>query len=227
MSIITRYLAKVTEPEFKLARDLTAMAMADGNITPEEQRALNPICHMESIDEIQLYESLQNGFDGAETKIPQSRKEKEAYLRELILLIGADGYAAPQEIFLFQIVASRMGLNQMDVVSQFMLTATRRYFNGDIGSRVLASFLKNYINPKGKNEKENRQCLRTIYETIATNTEELRDRDIDLELLRQNLEHATETLLENKILMKEFRDMALDFARMLKEEEQRVLRKFI
>jgi hypothetical protein len=36
MSIIIKFLSVVTEPQFKLARDLTAMAVADGEITPEE-----------------------------------------------------------------------------------------------------------------------------------------------------------------------------------------------
>ena len=39
MSIITRFLTIVTEPQFKLARDLTAMAIADGQVTPEEKEA--------------------------------------------------------------------------------------------------------------------------------------------------------------------------------------------
>ena len=47
--------------------------------------------------------------------------------------------------------------------------------------------------------------------------------EADRELLRQNLERATETFMENQILIKEFRSMNLDFARMLKEEELRVL----
>ena len=37
MSIIKRFLAVVTEPQFKLARDLTAMAIADGQVTTEEK----------------------------------------------------------------------------------------------------------------------------------------------------------------------------------------------
>ena len=31
MSIITKFLSVLTEPQFKLARDLTAMAIADGH----------------------------------------------------------------------------------------------------------------------------------------------------------------------------------------------------
>ena len=50
MSIITRFLSVVTEPEFKLARDLTAMAIADGEVKPEEKEAMSTICHLEGID---------------------------------------------------------------------------------------------------------------------------------------------------------------------------------
>jgi len=128
---------------------------------------------------------------------------------------------------LFQIIAGRMGLNQMEVVGLFLTTANRRYFKGDIGAKVLHSFLKNYIDPKGKNERDNRECLRSIYETIAVNTEKLQDIETDRELLRQNLERATETFMENQILIKEFGHMKLDFVQMLKEEESKILKKYL
>ena len=227
MSIITRFLAVVTEPQFKLARDLTAMAIADGHITPEEKEAISTICHLEGIDEAHLLESLQGGYDQVQEEMPKDIKGREGYLRELISLIGADEYVAPQEVFLFQIIAGRMGLNQMEVVGLFLTTANRRYFKGDIGAKVLHSFLKNYIDPKGKNERDNRECLRSIYETIAVNTEKLQDIETDRELLRQNLERATETFIENQILMQEFGHMKLDFVQMLKEEESKILKKYL
>lgn len=43
MSIITRFLTVATEPQFKLARDLTAMAIADGHLTTEEKEAMSTI----------------------------------------------------------------------------------------------------------------------------------------------------------------------------------------
>lgn len=54
MSILIRFLAVATEPQFKLARDLTAMAIADGEVTPEEKEAMSTICHLEGIDETKL-----------------------------------------------------------------------------------------------------------------------------------------------------------------------------
>ena len=233
MSIITRFLAVVTEPQFKLARDLMAMAIADGEVTYEERTAMSAICKLEGIDEEKLMASLRGGTAGADDAeggsdvwVPQSRQEKEAYLRDVIKLIGADGYAAPEEVYLFQIIAGRMGLNQMDVVGLFLLTATRNYFQGDAGARILASFLKNHIAPKSKTERANRESLRTIYDTVAKNTEVCHDEELDRELLRQNLARATETFLENELLMKEFADIGLNFATMLKEEEELIFRRY-
>ena len=226
MSIITKFLAVVTEPQFKLARDLTAMAIADGDITPEEKEAMSTICHLEGIDENRLMEALRGGYDKVNEEMPNSRQEKETYLRDLIKLIGADGYSAPQEVYLFQIIASRMGLNQMDVIGLFLLTATRQYFKGDAGARILASFLKNFIDPKGKTDKNNRENLCTIYDTVANNTPISQDKEVDKEILRQNLARATEVFLENIILIKEFADVGLDFSMMAKQEEQNIFKKY-
>lgn len=226
MGIINRFLAVVTEPQFKLARDLTAMAIADGQVTPEEKKAISKICNLEGVDENTLMESLKGGYDQANLEMPNSKMEKENYLRNLILLIGADKDSAPEEAYLFQVIASKMGLNQMEVVGLFLSTATHRYFKGDTGAKVLHSFLKNCIDPKGKNERDNRDNLFSIYDTIAQNTERLSDPEADRELLRQNLERATETFMENHILIKEFQNMNLDFISMLKEEELRALRKY-
>ena len=209
MSIITKYLTIIKEPEFKLARDLTAMAIADGKVTPEEMEAMKTICHLEGVDEEEM---------------PKTRQGKEKYLRDIIKLIGADGYAAPQEIYLFQIIASRMGLNQMDVIGLFLLTATRQYFKGDDGAKILASFLKNHINPKDKSEMDNRENLRTIYETVAGHTEVTQNEEVDREVLRLNLARATEIFLENEMLIKEFADAGIDFAAMARQEEMRVIK---
>ena len=226
MSIINRFLTVVTEPELKLARDLTAMAIADGEVTPEEKEAISTICHIEGVDETKLLENLKGKDVITEKEMPQTRRAKEDYLRTLIKLIGADGNAPPQEIYLCQIIAGKLGMNQMDVVGLFMLTANRQYFRGDIGAKVLSSFLRHQIDPMGKTEKENRDNLRVIYETIATNTMTLQDEETDRELLRQNLVQATETFMENSILLNGFKRAGLDFCRILKEEERKIYLKY-
>ena len=220
MSIISKFLTVVTEPQFKLARDLTAMAIADGEVTPEEKEAMTAICHLEGIDETKLMEALRGGYDNIDEKMPKTRKDRETYLRDIIRLIGADGYTAPQEIYLFQIIASRMGLNQMNVIGLFLMTTTHQFFQGDIGSKVLKSFLENYIDPKKKGNEVWRHHLHTIYETVAMNTEN------DNRLLAQNLSKATQALLMNKILVDEFSHVGLDFQCILEEEELQVLEQY-
>ena len=226
MSIITKFLAVVTEPQFKLARDLTAMAIADGHVTPEEKEAISEICHLEGVDETRLKEALQGGYDHVNEEIPKTREGREAYLRDIIKLIGADGYAAPQEVYLFQIIAGRMGLNQMNVLSIVILTTTHKYFQGAAGTKTFASFIKNFIDPKGKTEKANRENLRVLYDTVAQNTEISQDVALGQEILRQNLARATEAFLENSILMKEFEDIGVDFPAMLEQEELFALKRY-
>ena len=226
MSIITKFLSKVVEPDFKLARDLMAMAIADGEVTPEEEGALTAICRMEGIDESRLLESLRGEVEHVGEEMPNSRQVRAGYLRNLIKLIGADGYAAPQEVYLFQMIAGRMGLNQMDVMGLFLSAASYQYFKGPVGSKVLSSFLKNFIDPKGKTEHDNREYLRTIYNTVALNTEVSQGETLDGEALRRNLARATETFLENKLLVKEFSDAGLKLATMLKEEECRAFQRY-
>lgn len=222
MGIINKFLSVVTDPEFKLARDLTAMAIADGEVTPEEKEAISTICHIEGVDEARLLENLKGGNVPTEEDMPKTRRSREEYLRTLIKMIGADGYAAPQEVYLFQIIASKLGMNQMDVVGFFMLTANRQFFRGDVGAKVLSSFLRHQIDPMGKTEKENRDNIRAIYDTIAAHTDVLQNKEADRELLRQNLAQATETFLENKMLMKGFEQAGLNLPRILKEEEAKI-----
>lgn len=226
MSIISRFMTAVTEPQFVLARDLTALAIADGEVTNDEMEAISHICHLEGIDEEILMKRLQTDNRHFNIIIPKSRKEKDTYLRELILLIGADEYCSPQEVYLFQIIASKMGLNQMDIVGLFMLTTTHTYFNGDTGSKVLASFLKNYIDPIGRTVSQNREGLRRIYETIAMNTESLNDHDAYCQLLMDNLTRTTNTLLENLILTNGFKRIGINFLQLLKEEEKNIFKQY-
>jgi hypothetical protein len=199
-----------------------ALAVADGEVTEEEQEAISNICHIEGIDEEHLINNLQRNTEHFPLYVPQTRKEKEEYLRDLILLIGSDEYCSPQELYLFQTLASKMGLNQMDVVGLFMVTATRTYFSGDIGSKVLSSFLKNSIDPIGRTVKQNHDGIRRMYETVAMTTESLDDKCAYCQLLKESLARTTEALKENQILMDGFRCIGIDFLQLLKEQERRV-----
>ena len=91
-----------------MIKKLTAMAIADGALTPEEKKAISDICHIEGIDQRKLLENLTGKGEPVAEEMPQTRRSKEEYLKKLIKLIGADSYAAPQEVYLFQIIAGRL-----------------------------------------------------------------------------------------------------------------------
>jgi hypothetical protein len=210
-----------------LARDLMALAIADGEITDEEREAIRHICDMEGVNEIDFFNSLQERKNYNTIELPQTRKEKEDYLKKLILLIGADEYCSPEEAYLFQIVASKMGLNQMDVVGIFLLATTHAYFKGNVGSKVLSTFLKNYIDPIGRSERQNREGVRKMYETVALHTEDSTDYATYCQHLKENIERTTHTLAENLILINGFSSIGINFLQLLKEEEGLALRRFV
>lgn len=226
MSIITRFLSQVTDKQFKLARDLISMAMADGEVTLKEVEAIKEICQKEGISEEQLKECLEGNYSNIRSEMPRTKIERENYLANLIYIIGADEYCAPQEIYLFQIIAGRMGLNNMHVVSLFILFASDEFFRGLQSKKILCSFLKNYIDPVGKYYDENMKHIRLMYDTVARHTERLENPDENQKQLERNLRRATQVLLENEILVNEFAKVKLNFERLLQVEEQRALLKY-
>ena len=68
--------------------------------------------------------------------------------------------------------------------------------------------------------------MRTIYETVANNTPISQDVELGKEILRQNLARATETFLENKILINEFANVGLDFSVIAQQEEKNVFKRY-
>lgn len=226
MSIITRFMSQVTDRQFKLARDLMSMAMADGEVTLKEVEAIKEICRIEGISDEQLSECLQGNYDNIRSEMPRTKIEREKYLANLIYVIGSDEYCAPQEIYLFQIIAGRLGLNNMHVVSLFILYASDKFFKGLQSKKILCSFMKNYIDPVGKYYDENMKHIRLMYDTVARHTERLENIDEDRKQLERNLRRATQVLMENEILVNEFAKVKLNFERLLQVEEQRALLKF-
>ena len=226
MSLITRFINSVSEPQFILARDLVALAIADGEITEDERQAISRICNLEGVNESDFYNSMQQGNGPESVKIPQNRKEKEEYMKKLILLIGADEYCSAEEAYLFQIVAGKMGLTQMDVVGLFLSTATHANFKGDAGAKVLSTFLRNYIDPIGRTISQNREGVRRMYETVAMNTLPTGNHGEYNQLLEESIKKTTQALAENRILMDGFKRIGTDFSRLLAEEERYVLRRF-
>lgn len=227
MGLLTKIFNDASDTEFKLAQDLVAIAIADGEVSEAERKMIQEICQKEGIPDEAVNDSL-HGMDCSESSVmPVKLKEKRDYLTKLIKVMGVDGYSSPMEIYLLEIIASKMDISHMELVSLVLMTATRRNFPGDIGSKALASFLKNVIDPKGKTLSENRESLKALYDTMAEYSPTSQCQEDDKAMLVKAMNGATNLLKENSLLCSEFHSMGIDFETVLMDEREQAVRRWI
>lgn len=227
MGLLAKLFRDASDTEFKLAQDLVAIAMADGDISEAERKTITEICQSEGI----LTETVKDcllGFDKEATcRIPNKQRDKKDYLTKLIRVMGVDGYSSHTEIYLLEIIASKMGIGHMELVSLVLMTATRRNFPGDIGSKTLSSFLKNVIDPKSKNLQENRDNLKKLFDLMAENIPQQQNEEEDEAVFVKAMNTATKLLMENTLLSNEFRMMGIDIETVLMDEREQAIRRWM
>lgn len=227
MGLLTKLFNDASDEEFKLAQDLVAIAMADGAISLEERRMIMEICQKEGISDETVNNCLL-GFDKDEESIlPSKPRERTRYLINLIRVMGVDGVCTHMEIYLLEIIASKMGFTHLELVSLVLMTATRRFFAGDTGSRVLASFIQNEIDPRGKNLRDNHENIRKMFDLMAETVPQLQDEQDDTEAFVRAMNRATDLLKENSLLSEEFRMIGIDFETVLMDEREQAIRRWI
>lgn len=227
MGLLAKLFNDASDTEFKLAQDLVAIAMADGEISEEERKVITEICQSEGISNEIVNDSLL-GFDrDTSNVIPSKRRDKSDYLTKLIRVMGIDGESSHMEIFLLEIIASKMGMSHLELVSLVLMTATRRNFPGDIGAKTLASFLKNDIDPKSKSLCDNRNNIKKIFDLMASNIPQFNNEEEDKAAFVKAMNAATTLLTENTLLNNEFRAMGIDFETVLIDESEQAIRRWI
>ena len=227
MGLLTKLFNDASDTEFKLAQDLVAIAIADGEISEAERKVITNICQKEGISAETVNDCLL-GFDReVKSLLPAKRRDKAGYLTKLIRVMGVDGESSHMEIYLLEIIASKMGVSHMELVSLVLMTVTRTFFSGDTGSRALSSFLRNAIDPKGKKLCDNRNNLRTLFDLMAENIPQLRDEEEDKAAFIGAMNRATELLRENTLLCNEFRSMGIDFETVLMDEREQAIRRWM
>lgn len=226
MGLLVKIFKDSSDSEFKLAQDLVAIAIADGNISDVERQEIERICQKEGINSKTVNDCFL-GFDqGAVAHVPIHHRERAGYLSKLIRVMAVDGYSAHMEIYLLQIIASKLGIGYLELVSLVLMTATRNNFPGDIGSRTLKSFVNNAIDPKGRPLQNNIENIRSIFDKMAENIPQMQNADEDRNAFRHAMVSASQLLLENTLLNKEFQDMGIDFKRILEEERERAIKRW-
>lgn len=225
MGLLAKIFSNASDSEFKLAQDLVAIAIADGEISEAERDMINKICRNEGMEE-DVLEECMHGFDGNATcDVFDNRKEKILYLKKLIRVMAVDGESSHMEIYILEIIAARLGLSYMEVLATVLSTATHANFPGDIGGKALNSFIHNVVDPKGKSLVNNRNNIATLFDIMAENTPVYQNREQDKVAFIEAMNHATHLLSENTILMDEFRMTCIDFETVLMDErEQAILR---
>ena len=136
MGLLAKIFSNASDSEFKLAQDLVAIAIADGEISEAERDMINKICRNEGMEE-DVLEEYMHGFDGNATcDVFDNRKEKILYLKKLIRVMAVDGESSHMEIYILEIIAARLGLSYMEVLATVLTTATHANFPGDIGGKA-------------------------------------------------------------------------------------------
>ena len=227
MALIRILLDESKADKYQLARDMITIAMADGKLSEEERSAMNTICQRQGISEAELQELLQGAATMRPYRVPATPKEVNDYMVELVRVMGADGYSSPEEVYLLEIIAARMGLKRCHVQALLLMNANHHNFPGNQGVRVLDSFMRNIIDPKGSSSAANRQHLGMMFDVVAENTNVIGDPAEDEALLRNAMEKAEQLFLENTILIKEFSDIGVDFALLLSQERELAIRRWL
>ena len=227
MSMLTEIMTIASDNDFTLARDLIALALADGTMKEEDKQALTKICADINISEEGCIELLNAQTKPDLSILSATKKEKEDYLVKMIQMMGADGESATQEIFLLEMIASRLGFSRMHIVSLVLLNATHKNFPHDYGAKVLSSFLDNMVDPKGKSDQQNHDNIARIYDEIAKATPSSDDPKEDKTLLENAFDRVTKMMLEDTLLVYEFKSAGLDLQELLRYESKKALRKWV
>ena len=226
MGLLAKIFKDSSDSEFKLAQDLVAIAVADGNISDAERQEIEKICQTEGISSETVNDCFL-GFDqGAVARVPILHRERASYMSKLVRVMAVDGVSAHMEIYLLQIIASKLGIGYLELVSLVLSTATKANFPGDIGSRTLKSFISNAIDPKGRPLQKNIENLRKIFDIMAESVPQLQNVEDDRHAFIHAMESASELLFENAMLDREFKDMGIDFKLVLAEERERAIKRW-
>ncbi len=227
MNMLAEIITIASDNDFSLARDLLALALADGKITEEENLALSNMCAKSNMSEEHLMELLDSPSNHDISMLSAPRNEKEEYLVKLIRMMGADGESATEEIFLLEMIASKLGFSRMHLTSLVLLNATRKNFPNDYGAKVLSSFLNNMVDPKGKSDRQNHDNIARIYDDIAKSTSSSDNPEEDKVILEKAFNRVSRMMLEDTLLVKEFCSAGLDLRELLAFESKRVLKKWV
>jgi uncharacterized membrane protein YebE (DUF533 family) len=95
-----------------ILRTMLTMAMADGGISREELRLLTQRAVQWDFSDEDFENLLDNDAEqGSAVEIPDSMSDRMEMLRQLVLMMGADGKLEDREKRFFAVVAAKLGIS--------------------------------------------------------------------------------------------------------------------
>jgi len=143
MGIVDWFTNDLSTEERALTRDLLSVAIADHEFSEEEQKAILEICETEDISLVEMMDSIRDKKSGA--KLLRSTDEKKRYLLHLIKMMSVDGRFPSLELHIIEIVAKKLEVNPMQLLSFVLDEISESRISKDDGLVIINNFVKHYI----------------------------------------------------------------------------------
>ena len=143
MGIVDWFINDLNTEERALTRDLLSVAIADHEFGEEEQKAILEICETEGISLVELMDSIRDKKSGA--KLLHSTEEKKKYLLHLIRMMSADGKYPSLELHIIEVIAKKLEVNPMQLLSFVLDEISRNHLSKDEGIVIIDNFVRHYI----------------------------------------------------------------------------------
>jgi uncharacterized tellurite resistance protein B-like protein len=143
MGIVDWFTNDLSTEERALTRDLLSVAIADHEFSEKEQKAILEICETEDISLVEMMDSIRDKKSGA--KLLRSTDEKKRYLLHLIKMMSADGRFPSLELHIIEVVAKKLEVNPMQLLSFVLDEINESRISKDDGLVIINNFVKHYI----------------------------------------------------------------------------------
>ena len=143
MGIVDWFTNDLSTEERTLTRDLLSVAIADHEFSEEEQKMILEICEMEGISSVEMMDSIREKSAG-EKKL-RSTDEKKRYLLHLIKMMSADGRFPSIELHMIEVVAKKLEVNPMQLLSFVLDEINDNRIIKDEGVVIINNFVRHYI----------------------------------------------------------------------------------
>jgi uncharacterized tellurite resistance protein B-like protein len=143
MGIVDWFTNDLSTEERALTRDLLSVAIADHEFSEKEQKTILEICETEDISLVEMMDSIRDKKSGA--KLLRSTDEKKRYLLHLIKMMSVDGRFPSLELHIIEIVAKKLEVNPMQLLSFVLDEISESRISKDDGLVIINNFVKHYI----------------------------------------------------------------------------------